>query len=121
MRLILANQDGETLFNEEYRLSNWSPENSRVSYQTSHYGTRVNGYFWFTLSSLQGLHIAVYHTVSCLLAPANKKEKTDHNLTSHNNSLLRRRLFGSVRRNCLREPPKEKKENACVEGYFKPK
>ena len=32
-----------------------------------------------------------------------------YNLTSHINSLLRRRLFGPVRRNCLREPPKEKK------------
>ena len=68
-------------------------------------------YFWFIRSSIQGLHIAVYHTISCLLAPAKKKkEKTDHKLVSHNNSLLRRGQFGSVRINCLREPPKEKKK-----------
>ena len=81
----------------------------------------MSGYICFIRSSLQDLHIAVYHTISCLLGPANKKGKTYYNLTSHINSLLRRRLFDSVTRNCLRDPPKEKKENACVEGYFKPK
>ena len=81
----------------------------------------MSGYLCFIRSSLQDLHRVVYHTISFLLGPANKKRKTYYNLTSYINSLLRRRLFGSVTRNCLRDPPKEKKENACVEGYFKPK
>ena len=74
----------------------------------------MNGYFWFTRSSLQGLHIAVYHTISYLLASANKKEKTDHNLTSHNNSPLRRRLFGSVTEGivCVNRQKKKKKKPA---------
>ena len=81
----------------------------------------MSGYLCFIRSSLQDLHRVVYHTISFLLGPANKERKTCYNLTSYINSLLRRRLFGSVTRNCLRDPPKEKKENACVEGYFKPK
>ena len=59
--------------------------------------------------SPQGLHIVVYHAISCLLGPANKKGKTYYNLTSHINSLLRRRLLDSARRNCLGEPPRDKK------------
>ena len=78
----------------------------------------MSGYICFIRSSLPDLHIAVYHTISCLLGPADKKGKTDHNLTSHNKSLLRRRLFGSVTMNCLREQLNKK---TCVEGYFKPK
>ena len=68
------------------------------------------GYICFIRSSLQDLHRVVYHTISFLLGPANKKGKTYYNLTTHLNSLLRRRLFGSVTRNCLRDPLKEKRK-----------
>ena len=54
--------------------------------------------------------------MSCLLGPANKKGKTYYTLTSHINSLLRRRLFGSVTRNCLREPPKEKNKTPALKA-----
>ena len=48
----------------------------KLSAETVDRGTHVSGWFCFIRSSLQGLHIADYHTVSCLLAPVNKKEKT---------------------------------------------
>ena len=48
----------------------------------------MSGYICFIRSSLQDLHIAVYHTISCLLGPANKKGKTYYNLTSHIDSLV---------------------------------
>ena len=76
----------------------------------------MSGYICFIPSSLRHLHIAVYHTISCLLGPANKKGKTYYNLTSHINSLLRRRLFGSVTRNCLHDPPKEKKKTPALKA-----
>ena len=76
----------------------------------------MSGYICFIRSSLPDLHIAVYHTISCLLGPANKKEKTYYNLTSHINSLLCRRLFGSVTRNCLRDPPKPKKKTPALKA-----
>ena len=76
----------------------------------------MSGYICFIRSSLQDLHIAVYHTISCLLGPANKKGKAYYNLTSHINSLLRRHLFGSVTRNCLRDPPKEKNKTPALKA-----
>ena len=76
----------------------------------------MSGYICFIRSSLPDLHIAVYHTISCLLGPANKKGKTYYNLTSHINSLLRTRLFGSVTRNCLRNPPKEKNKTPALKA-----
>ena len=76
----------------------------------------MSGYICFIRSSLPDLHIAVYHTISCLLGPANKKGKTYYNLTSHINSLLRRRLFGSVTRNCLREQPKQKNKTPALKA-----
>ena len=76
----------------------------------------MSRYLCFIRSSLPDLHIAVYHTVSCLLGPANKKGKTYYKLTSHINSLLRRHLFGSVTRNCLRDRPKEKKKTPALKA-----
>ena len=76
----------------------------------------MSGYICFIRSSLQDLHRVVYYTISFLLGPANKKGKTYYNLTSYINSLLRRRLFGSVTRNCLRDPPKEKKKTSALKA-----
>ena len=77
----------------------------------------MRGYFCFIQSSLQRLHTAVCHIISCLLAPGKEKKKTryDYRLVTSTAFCLDVYL-AQLEGMCVKA-----QKTICVEGYFKTK